>query len=232
MQVPRDGVEVPEYRQSLIIDKRAPEPPRGLVLQDCDGEIWQYAKGIGWFSWDVEGPWEGIEDENFPMVAANPEDEPNLIGWDSNGHIWWLPEADREAIETAMTQKLDVAEVFSGTSTEWLTKDSGERVEFETGMKRDTNKGKPRFDLLWIKDMPYEEQPLYRLAMLMARGAEKYDDRNWEKASTAQERERYSESRLRHTAQSDCGLTDEDHDVAVMFNCMGKILVDWRLRDG
>jgi len=195
------------------------------VFQDTDGEIWQYAKGVGWFSWDTSGwPWEDIGEDYFPMTASNPEDEPNLVGWDTEGRIWWHDEEDREAIEAAMTQKLDIAEVF-------ITKDSGERQVYNTGMKRDTNKGKPRFDLLWIKDMPYEEQPLYRLAMLMARGAEKYDDRNWEKASTVEERDRYSESRLRHTAQSDCGETDEDHDVAIMFNCMGKILVDWRLRN-
>ena len=57
----------------------------------------------------------------------------------------------------------------------YITKDSGERQEFSTGMKRDIQTGKPRYDLL---DRPM----LKRWAGLMARGAEKYGDNNWRKA--------------------------------------------------
>lgn len=56
----------------------------------------------------------------------------------------------------------------------FTTKDSGERVEFSTGMQRDTSKSKPRFDLITPKSIPYEKQMLTRWAELMARGAEKY----------------------------------------------------------
>ena len=54
----------------------------------------------------------------------------------------------------------------------YQTKDSGKRVEFKSGMRRDSTEGKPRYDLIPL-------EPLKRLAELYARGAEKYGDRNW-----------------------------------------------------
>lgn len=237
LKLPQDGVEVPEYRQALIVHESDPEPPRGLVFQDAQHNLWQYNVDSG--SW--EGPhfktmWGGIwaHSFSFPWIAANPEDEPDMVWWESDGSIDWVAEKDRAAMlainEVEGTSGTEAAaDEFEARLGRFETKDSGERVSFDTGMQRDTNKGKPRFDLLWIKDMPYEEQPLYRLAMLMARGAEKYDDRNWEKASLPEERDRFIESRLRHTAQSDCGELDEDHDAAVLFNTFGKIKVDWEV---
>jgi hypothetical protein len=68
--------------------------------------------------------------------------------------------------------------------SDFETKDSGARVEFSTGMQRDVQDTKPRFDLICPKDLPYKEQMLTRWAELMQRGAEKYSARNWEKAST------------------------------------------------
>lgn len=54
----------------------------------------------------------------------------------------------------------------------FITKDSGVREEFNGGMVRDTQNGKPRYDLCY--------KPLYkRWAELMARGADKYGDNNW-----------------------------------------------------
>ncbi len=58
--------------------------------------------------------------------------------------------------------------------TGYITKDSGKRQQFDTGMQRDTQDGKPRFDLIAPLDLPYEEQMLTRWAKLMARGAAKY----------------------------------------------------------
>lgn len=100
------------------------------------------------------------------------------------------------------------------------TKDSGKRVEYTTGMVRDTNEGKARFDLIFPKGVPYNQQLLTRFAELMARGAQKYTERNWEKASTPDELERAMESALRHMIQWYNGETDEDHAAAVMFNLM------------
>lgn len=100
------------------------------------------------------------------------------------------------------------------------TKDSGVRAEFSTGMVRDTQEGKPRFDLLLPKGIPYADQMLTRFAALMERGANKYTERNWEKARTQEELDRYHSSAIRHLMQWVNGETDEDHAAAVMFNIM------------
>lgn len=91
------------------------------------------------------------------------------------------------------------------------TKDSGERASFASGMVRDTQTGKPRYGLI-------PRGPLKRTAALYARGAEKYDARNWEKADSVDELERFGESAFRHLMQLLDGETDEDHGAAVVFN--------------
>lgn len=105
--------------------------------------------------------------------------------------------------------------------TDYVTKDSGERAEFDSGMQRDTQTGKPRFDLTWPDGVPYEEQLLVRFAELMARGAEKYTERNWEKASGPEELARFKASAFRHFMQWYGGDRSEDHAVAIFFNVMG-----------
>lgn len=89
-------------------------------------------------------------------------------------------------------------------------KDSGKRQEFETGSKRDTNEGKPRYDLI-------TPIALYRLAMHYTNGAKKYGDRNWEKG---QPLARYIESAERHLQKLKMGITDEDHESALVWNIM------------
>lgn len=90
----------------------------------------------------------------------------------------------------------------------YITKDSGEREQFESGAKRDTQVGKPRYDLI-------PPLPLKRLADLYARGAEKYDDHNWAKGmSTA----RILASLYRHLEQYRAGEKTEDHLAAVAWN--------------
>ena len=104
--------------------------------------------------------------------------------------------------------------------TQYETKDSGAREHFESGMQRDTQEGKPRFDLIIPEGVPYQDQLLTRFAELMARGAEKYEDRNWEKATGEAEIARGKASAFRHFMQWFCGEADEDHAVAVFFNIM------------
>ena len=105
---------------------------------------------------------------------------------------------------------------------EYTTKDSGERIEFSTGMKRDIQTNKPRYDLL---DMPM----LKRWAELMARGAVKYGEHNWKKAETQEELDRFKASFLRHAIQFFNGDTDEDHGAACMFNIAGAEMVRGKL---
>jgi hypothetical protein len=118
-------------------------------------------------------------------------------------------------------EKAEKAEESAKTvSVPWTTKDSGAREFYDSGMVRDTEKGKPRFDLLWPEGVPYSAQYLTRCAELMARGAEKYGDRNWEKGTGDVELRRAVSSALRHLHQWVAGETDEDHAAAVFFNIM------------
>ncbi len=100
------------------------------------------------------------------------------------------------------------------------TKDSGERTDYGTGMIRETDAGRPRFDLLLPETVPYREQLLTRCAELMERGRQKYAARNWEKARTPAELDRMKASAFRHFIQWMTGEDDEDHAAAVIFNIL------------
>lgn len=102
----------------------------------------------------------------------------------------------------------------------YIVKDSGAREEYASGMVRDTQQGKPNFTLLILNGIPFDKQPLTELAMHMARGADKYGKRNFEKASGPEEMERFKASALRHLIQFLSGEEDEDHGSAVMFNIL------------
>ncbi len=115
--------------------------------------------------------------------------------------------------------------------SETNTKCSGEKQVFSTGMQRDTNSNKPRFDLIIPKKIPYSDQLLTRWAELMARGAKHYNDRNWEKAGIQEELDRFKESAFRHFMQWLCEETDEDHAVAVLFNIQGAEYVKHRMNE-
>jgi dATP/dGTP diphosphohydrolase len=105
---------------------------------------------------------------------------------------------------------------------EFVTKDSGVREEYASGMVRDTQNGKPRYNLI---DRPF----LKRWAELMTRGAEKYGTDNWRNASSQEELDRFQESALRHMMQWLDGETDEDHAAAVAFNLAAAEYVKGRL---
>lgn len=111
----------------------------------------------------------------------------------------------------------------------YTTKDSGERAVFDSGMQRDSETGKPRFDLLIPDDVAYEDQFLTRVAMLMARGAEKYEDRNWEKADSEKELRRMKSSAFRHFMQWFCGEQDEDHAAATVFNLLAHTTIKHKI---
>jgi hypothetical protein len=113
---------------------------------------------------------------------------------------------------------------------DYVTKDSGKRTTFESGMVRDTADDKANFFLLLVRGMPYEEQFLTRLAALMTRGARKYSARGFEKANSQEELDRFKESALRHLVQYVSGDTSEDHAAAVAYNLIGATMVEWKLR--
>lgn len=123
----------------------------------------------------------------------------------------------------------EIIDITDGSG--WITKDSGKRAEFASGMVRDTQDNKPRFDLIIPKEQSYEETLLYRWASLLTRGMYKYGERNWEKANSKEELERFKASAMRHFIQAISGETDEDHWAAVVFNINAVVYLESKLND-
>jgi dATP/dGTP diphosphohydrolase, N-terminal len=115
---------------------------------------------------------------------------------------------------------------------EFVTKDSGHCSEYASGMVRDTQDGKPRFNLLFPLGVPYEAQMITRLAALLERGMNKYGWRNWENANSDEELIRFKESAHRHFIQWLTGETDEDHAAAAMFNILAAEFVTYKQLGG
>jgi hypothetical protein len=101
-------------------------------------------------------------------------------------------------------------------------KDSGERQEFSTGARRDTQTGKGRFDLL----PPYA---LYRLARHYENGSFKYGDENWCRGIPLR---RYLDSASRHLNKVLMGLQDEDHLIAIAWNILCLVETQKRIELG
>lgn len=97
------------------------------------------------------------------------------------------------------------------SSNNFIVKDSWVRQEFQSWMKRDTQEWKPRYDLI-------ERSMLKRLAIHLAKWAEKYGDNNWKLADSPEELARFHSSAMRHFMQWMDGEVDEDHASAVLFN--------------
>lgn len=103
--------------------------------------------------------------------------------------------------------------------SEFVTKDSGDRQDFDTGARRDVQTGKPRYDLL-------PPVALRRLADLYARGAEKYGEGNYEKGMPFT---RVYASLFRHLIQWREGDKEEDHLAAVAWNAFALMLYEDRI---
>lgn len=135
-----------------------------------------------------------------------------------------------------MTSRLNMAperitdgELLGKPIGEFITKDSGTRKEYDSGMRRDAVTGKPMFDLVIPEGMPYNQTLLNRWAKLMGRGAEKYGNRNWELADSQEELDRFKASAFRHFMQWFSGEIDEDHAAAVMFNINAAEFLKWKV---
>ena len=103
---------------------------------------------------------------------------------------------------------------------DFITKDSGKRQGYASGMQRDLQDDKPSL-YMWIpQDIPYNEQLWTRIGYLARRGAVKYGVRNMDKANSEEELERFKDSALRHMMQWITNETDEDHAAAVFFNIL------------
>lgn len=106
-----------------------------------------------------------------------------------------------------------------------------DRVRFEGGGMRDSQTGKPRFDLLIPEGMPFDRQYLTRCARLLAKGADHYEDRNWEKFGDQEALDRARSSAFRHFMQWFMGEQDEDHAASVFFNIQAAEYIAWKLEN-
>ena len=107
---------------------------------------------------------------------------------------------------------------------EYITKDSGKRQVYVSGLQRDSG-DKPLYTEVYY--------PLVkRHAELMMRGAAKYDRGNWKKAHTKEDLQRFQDSLLRHTQQYLAGDRDEDHAAAILFNIHGCCMIEDFIKAG
>ncbi len=90
-------------------------------------------------------------------------------------------------------------------------------------MSRSSTNGKPRYDLVW-------KPGLKRFAEHMGKGVVIHGERNWEKACTQSDLDRFKESANRHFEQWMMGERDEDHMSAVIFNLFGAEMVREKLK--
>lgn len=107
----------------------------------------------------------------------------------------------------------------------FIVKDSGKREEYPSGMRRDTQEGKPNYTLL-------PREFLRRWAIHLTKGAEKYGRENWRLANSQEELDRFKDSAFRHFMQWLDGDTDEDHGSAVAFNVAAAEHVKEKLKNG
>lgn len=122
---------------------------------------------------------------------------------------------------------------YIGEDTAEVVAPTQEKTAFAGGGVRDSDAGKERFDLCRPKNVPYEDQMLTRFARLMAEGARKYAERNWEQFCDQAALDRAYGSLDRHHAKYRAGLTDEDHAASIFANVMfieyvkGVLRGDW-----
>lgn len=105
----------------------------------------------------------------------------------------------------------------------FVTKDSGERREFSTGSRRDSDEGKGRPSLIPTIVMQ-------RLAALYQRGEQKYGSHNWRKGQPISS---YVDSLYRHLWNIQNKVDDgEDHEAAVVWNATAILWTLEAIRNG
>lgn len=132
-----------------------------------------------------------------------------------------VPEFDHEAFvrerrEAATHAFLGTVPEFSGgiNLREFNDRIAAELVEYPSGVLRGIEDGKVNY--LLVRDGPM----MPRWAALLTKGAVGRK-RNWMKANSKDDLERFRESASRHFEQWLNGETDEDHAAAVYFNING-----------
>ena len=106
----------------------------------------------------------------------------------------------------------------------FTVKDSGVRKEYKSGMVRDTQEGKPNYNLI-------DKDFLKALAQHLTLGMAKYGRDNWKNANSEEELLRFQDSAFRHMMQWLNGEVDENHMAATVFNLMAAEYVKGRLNN-
>ena len=110
-------------------------------------------------------------------------------------------------------------------SSVFLIKDSGKRMNYKSGMRRDLQDNKIDYSLV------YDGPLMDRYAEHLTKGAKKYGRRNWQLANSQEELERFIQSASRHFRQWMRGDIDEDHMAAVVFNLNAAEYVKEKIKD-
>lgn len=105
---------------------------------------------------------------------------------------------------------------------DYILKNTEEIETFPTGSKRNSRKGKGRFDLL-----PWEA--IKQWALLMESGAESHGERNWQ---MGQDTYRYFDSAVRHLYNWIEGEREENHLSAALFNIGAIIWTEKQIKEG
>ncbi len=87
--------------------------------------------------------------------------------------------------------------------------------EQASGVVRDTDENKVNYDLI------YDGPMVLRWAAHLTLGVSARGKRNWMKANSPEDQERFRESASRHFNQWRDGKLDEDHAAALFFNVNG-----------
>lgn len=82
---------------------------------------------------------------------------------------------------------------------------------YKSGYQRSDDGSKVRYSLI-------PTELLTRLAIHYTNGAKMYGDRNWMKANSPEEMERFKDSAWRHFIAWQEGQTDEEHGIACVWN--------------
>jgi hypothetical protein len=198
------------------------------------GDVWLEDDGDYFWVFDAydadDGAWEGHAFYNQSQVFDNGADWEGTLGCVRQSRfLVELIYRQYEDVTDEYDRVLERQGGFYGVDEGFVTKDSGVRAAYDSGMVRDTQEGKPRFDLMYPKNIPYKDQFFTRYAELLARGITKYGERNWELANSQDEVDRFIGSAERHLKQWMTGETDEDHGAAVVFNIMAAESTKWKM---
>ena len=131
-------------------------------------------------------------------------------------HAAFLPyweDSEGARIEHAEALELGLKINYYTLARAKMIKATGEARVFElTGSKRDSSEGKPRPDLI-------DPDFLLEFGAFLGKGAAHYGDHNW---ALGQPTASTLESGNRHWLKLMAGLTDEEHDFAVVFAVMNR----------